>query len=89
MQLATTQCEYTYKVVDDDDGGVFIKFDADGDGDDDVDKDDVDDQLMRVDDLDQLQVFGLGDKVSPNPGRVEEPLSVGLVEHLAYQVTLL
>ena len=46
------------------------EVDADGDGDDDVDKDDVDDQLIRVDDLDQLQVFGLGDKVSPNPGRV-------------------
>ena len=51
--------------------------------------DDDDDDGKNGDDLDQLQVFELGDKVSSNPGGVEEPLSVGLVEHLAYQVTLL
>ena len=44
------------------------RVDAYGDGEDYVNKHDVDDQLMRVDDLDQLQVFELGDKVSSNPG---------------------
>ena len=62
----------------------MLSYDDDNqDDNDNEDNDDNDNDADDDQDDDQFQVWELGDEVSSDPGRMKEPLSVGLVYNLS------